>query len=98
MRYAPLILLLLCSCAGGTRPRIHDLHASPAEVELGSGTTLTWVVTDAAQLRLEPGAVNVTGKTKHTVFPTTYSTYTLYAINGDGCDYRSVVVPVYAQR
>lgn len=89
---------LLSGCiAVGDEPVIHSLTSLPTQVELGRPATLSWVVTGASRLTIEPGHYDVTGASTATVYPTTTTTYTLVATNRHGSTRSSVRVLVYQQ-
>jgi peptidoglycan-associated lipoprotein len=60
------------------------LQASPATINKGESSTLSWNSTDATQLSIDPGvgAVNAQGSTK--VSPTDSTTYTITATGPGG--------------
>jgi len=55
---------------------------------------LSWSVTGAANLILDPGGINVSLQTSRTVTPTTTTIYTLTAINNAGSRTRNLTVTV----
>src|SRR5881628_3953378 len=67
------------------RPTV-TLQASPASVNKGESSTLSWNSTDATQLSIEPevGAVTAQGTTK--VTPSDSTTYTITASGVGGRD------------
>ena len=65
-------------------PVISAFVASPDVVDAGGAVTLSWSVSGAASLRIEPGGVDVTGLDEVTVFPGSTTTFTLVALNGAG--------------
>ncbi len=75
-------------------PTINSFTASPQTITQGQSTTLSWDVTDATSLELDPGDVDVTGTTSRVVTPSATTTYTLTATNASGDRTRSVTVTV----
>ena len=64
-------------------PRILSFQAAPASVLAGERSTLSWQVTGATTLYLDPGHQVLSGESL-TVSPTLSQTYTLVASNADG--------------
>ncbi|HJU83328.1 MAG TPA: glycoside hydrolase family 44 protein [Holophagaceae bacterium] len=98
-----LVVALACGGGGGgdtaggggaAKPAITAFAAAPASVAPGSGSTLTWSVTGADHLRLDPGAVDVSGKTSRAVTPAATTTYTLTASNAAGSATATATVTV----
>jgi uncharacterized protein DUF1800 len=75
-------------------PVIASFSASPGTITSGQSSTLSWSVTGATELRLDPGNTTVTGQTSRSVSPTSTTTYTLTATNNAGSLARSVLVTV----
>jgi hypothetical protein len=75
-------------------PIFASFTATPNTISSGQSSTLSWSVTGATALKLDPGAINVTGQTSRTVTPTATLTYTLTATNNVGSSSRSVTVTV----
>jgi Purple acid Phosphatase, N-terminal domain len=75
-------------------PVISSFTASPVAITSGQSSTLSWVVTGATSLRLDPGAINVTGATSRQVTPSVSTAYTLTATNNAGSVTRNVTVTV----
>jgi uncharacterized Zn-binding protein involved in type VI secretion len=68
------------------------LTATPASIQSGQQTTLTWVTTDAASVTLNGTAVALNGS--HVDFPTATTTYTLVASNTTGSARATATVTV----
>lgn len=68
----------------GSAPVISSFTASSLSITSGQSTTISWVTTGATSLTLNPGSVNVTGKTSLVVSPTANTTYQLVATNSSG--------------
>lgn len=68
----------------GSLPAINSFNAIPDLVNKGEGSSLTWSVSSATQVSIEPGigTVSLTGSQK--VFPEETTTYTLTATNEAG--------------
>jgi purple acid phosphatase-like protein/parallel beta helix pectate lyase-like protein len=75
-------------------PVISSFTASPSVITSGQTSVLSWVVTGATSLRLDPGDINVTGATSRQVAPTATTHYTLTATNNAGSQAQSVTVTV----
>lgn len=69
-------------------PVINIFSANPATISAGQSVTLTWDVTNAEIIRLEPdpGQGDLSSLTSVTVNPTTTTTYTLEAVSLNGLD------------
>ena len=65
-------------------PTVHSFASARARVDKGQSATLTWHVSNASEIRIEPdvGSVSALGSTN--VKPTEDTTYTLTAINDGG--------------
>jgi len=81
---AVLVFIAGCTGAAPTAPIINSFSASPSTITVGESSTLSWSVTDAASVTIDPGigSVALTGTTA--VNPTTTTTYTLTATNVAG--------------
>lgn len=75
-------------------PTITSFTSSAASIVSGQSATLSWVVSGASTLTLNPGNINVTGKTSQLVAPTANTTYTLVATNVSGSVNKTVAVVV----
>ncbi|MGJ8726355.1 MAG: sulfatase-like hydrolase/transferase [Roseibacillus sp.] len=75
------INLVLTSTTGG--PQITSFSAAPTQISVGESTILSWATAGATSLTLDPGGLNVTGTTELAVSPTTTTTYTLTASDGN---------------
>lgn len=101
MRDCRWILLVasaaLVACAAPekvTPPTVHAFTADPTTVRTGEPSTLSWAVTGATSLVIEPGLGDVTGASRAVVNPTATTTYTLTASNSAGADSDEVTVSV----
>ncbi|MGA3045047.1 MAG: hypothetical protein ABSD67_00365 [Terracidiphilus sp.] len=66
-------------------PTISSFTASPASINSGSSSTLSWVTTGATSIAITPGAFTSTSASSSTtVSPTATTTYTLTATNAAG--------------
>lgn len=75
-------------------PTISAFTASPSTLAVTAPVTLSWSVSDATSLRIEPGGIDVTGLDQVTVYPSATTTYTLIATNAFGMRTRDAVVVV----
>jgi hypothetical protein len=94
-----LLLLVLAACTqlpteGAVPPVITSFVASSNTIGADQSVTLTWSVSGATVLLLDPGGVDVTGLTQTTLQPTQTTTFTLIAANPFGESVREVVVVV----
>lgn len=95
-----LIVFLLAACGGGggggspPAPAISAFSASPAQVQPGQATMLSWTVQGASSLSISPGVGPVDGLTSRSVSPTTTTTYVLTATNASGSATASTTVAV----
>ena len=107
------MLLVSLACAGlagcgstlsnassgpGSPPVITSFTSSPASVNSGASSTLTWSITGATSISIDPGTFTsaaATGST--TVSPTATTTYTLTATNAAGSVTSTATVTVNAQ-
>jgi hypothetical protein len=64
--------------------QIKNFTASPTLVAQGQNVTLSWDVTGAVQLSIEPGVGDVTGSSSVNVTPQVTTDYDLIAIDGTG--------------
>jgi hypothetical protein len=79
---------------GPSVPVISSFTASPSSITSPQSSVLSWSVTGATGLRLDPGNVDVTGQTSKSVAPSATTTYILTATNSAGAVARSVTVTV----
>lgn len=90
-------VLAACGSSGGggdARPTISSFAANPSTIQEGQSSTLSWNVTGATTLTLNPGNIDVTGQTSRVVSPESTTTYTLTATNADGSTLQSTTVNV----
>ncbi len=73
----------LGSDPSGTAPILSGFTASPASIAPGQSSVLSWTVTGATGLTLDPGIGAVTGSSR-AVTPAASTTYTLTATNPSG--------------
>jgi hypothetical protein len=97
MRTSLAVLLIVgtqAACQGsathGSKPVIGTFSASPTTIPAGGSSVLSWTVSGAASLELNPGQLNVTGKSDQTARPAATSTYVLKATNEAGTTESSV--------
>jgi len=81
----------------GSAPSITSFSASPANINPGSSTTLSWVSSGAATLAITPGTFTSTNQSGSVaVSPGSTTTYTLSAANSSGSSSASATVSVAA--
>jgi hypothetical protein len=80
--------------AAANKPVILNLSASPTSVSVGGSSVLSWSVTGADTLTLNPGEIDVTGLTSYTVNPSATTTYSLTASSTGGDRVRSTTVAI----
>ncbi|MDE0853318.1 MAG: serine hydrolase [Nevskia sp.] len=93
-----LVLTLLLASCGGTlaaAPVISAFRASAAAVNSGEAVTLTWGVSNASKVVLQPGAVDVTGRSSYAVTPAVSTVYTLQASGDSSSAQATAPVRVY---
>jgi|GEM_PF-890629 len=86
-------LPLLQKLPGGGPPVILSFYASPASIGAGESSQLSWSVTGATSLTINPGVGSVTGS-GITVTPSTTTQYTLVAANTYGSTSTQTTVTV----
>jgi uncharacterized coiled-coil DUF342 family protein len=65
-------------------PMIHSFDTSRSQIKAGQSSTLTWWVSNADEVRIEPGIGTVSSLGSKTVAPSTTTTYTIIAKNKAG--------------
>jgi uncharacterized coiled-coil DUF342 family protein len=65
-------------------PTIHSFDTSRSQIKGGQSSTLTWWVSNADEVRIEPGIGTVSSLGSKTVAPSTTTTYTIIATNKAG--------------
>ena len=85
------VTILVCGCVyfpgcstAKSPPVITSFSASPASIELGGSSTLSWAVTGARSVSLDNGIGNVAVKGTRAVTPSATTIYTLTATNAAG--------------
>jgi hypothetical protein len=78
----------------GAAPEIASFSASAKIIPASGSVDLSWAVTGADSLTLDPGATNVTGLTTTTVSPAATTNYILSATNGFGTATANLTVAV----
>jgi len=69
---------------GAKAPTVHSFASARAKVDKGQSATLTWHVSNASEIHIEPGVGPVSALGSTNVKPTKTTTYTLTAKNDDG--------------
>lgn len=104
MKRLTLTLAILAAACSSSKPpapaalSIDVFIAAPASVALGESTQLIFSATAGAQLKLDPGALDVSGKTSVTVTPSTDTTYTLTATKDGQTATKTAAVSVGASK
>jgi hypothetical protein len=81
----------------GSAPTITSFAASPAGINSGSASTLSWVTTGASSIAITPGTLRSTSATgSASVSPKSTTTYTLAASNASGTTTSTATVTVSA--
>ena len=75
-------------------PTISSFTANSSTISAGQSVTLSWSVSNATSLQINPGAMNVTGTSSIAVLPMASTAYTLTATNAVGSVSQSVNVTV----
>lgn len=65
-------------------PAINGFSSDRGVIGLGGSATLSWSVTGATSLILDPGGIDVSGLSSRTVTPSSTTAYTLTAANASG--------------
>jgi hypothetical protein len=69
---------------GPALPTVHSFASTRTKVDKGQSATLTWHVSNASEIRIEPGLGSVSALGSTNVRPTKTTTYTLTATNDSG--------------
>jgi len=69
---------------GPAKPTIHSFASARTKVDKGQSATLSWHVSNASEIYIEPGVGSVSALGSTNVKPTTTTTYTLTATNDSG--------------
>jgi len=84
------------SSEAGTLPIIHSFEASPLSITAGSSATLSWDVSDATSVTIDPGVGTFASSGTTLVLPALTTLYTLTATNEDGSIIATIEVMVTA--
>jgi len=105
-----LFALALSGCGGGSggavdgsavsadvagSPQITSFAPAVPVTAAGRSVTLNWVVQGASTLTMQPGGIDVTGKSSWTVVPDASTTYTLVAANGAAKTQKTALLRVF---
>ena len=76
------------------RPTIHSFDTTRTQIRSGQSSTLSWQISNADSIRIEPGIGSVSALGSRTVKPSTTTIYTLIATNeaGESRETRTVEV------
>ena len=88
--------LQLTPSATASKPVISSFTATPASINSGGTSTLSWSVSGATSLSINQGVGTVTGAASENVTPTATTTYTLTATNTAGSTTATATVTVKA--
>jgi hypothetical protein len=77
-----------------TPPVVASFSVNPSVITAGQTANLTWNVTGATSVRIDPTIGTVAGSGNQTVSPTATTTYTLTASNGGGTSTGTAVIAV----
>lgn len=88
------IFLSACNVISPTSPIINSLTADTTTIDEGDSVTLSWAVTDAYNVTLNPGSLMVALSGSTSVSPTETTTYTLTATNSAGSRSASITIIV----
>ena len=91
--FLALAILPCAARAAGALPVISAFEVNPDTINLGEAVALSWEVTGATALKIDPGVGPVTG-TALAVKPTGTTTYTLTATNANGSKTAKVTATV----
>lgn len=69
---------------GAKPPTVHSFASARTKVDKGQSATLSWHVSNASEIYIEPGVGSVSALGSTNVKPTTTTTYTLTATNDGG--------------
>ena len=104
MKYIVLIALVLLMIAGGCltidlggsnkAPSIIKFVASPAAINVGEASLLSWEVENASSVKIDPGMTTVPSIGTDKVVPTTTTTYVLTATNKSGSTKSQIQITV----
>jgi hypothetical protein len=91
-----VILFFLSSCSTTTPsgPIISSFTADNTTIDEGDNVTLSWSVTDASTVTINPGGMMVALSGSTSVSPTETTTYTLNAINSAGSSSATVTIKI----
>ena len=89
-----LMLSLIADCAGPSVPIINSFSAVPSTITEGESTILSWSVTDATSVTIDPGIGSKPLIGSIVVSPTVTTTYTLTTTNSVGSVTATAVVIV----
>lgn len=100
------ISLALCACNGKTEtsppaagpselPTVTEFAPDQVVTSAGRSVRLHWTVSGASTLRLQPGAVDVTGRSDFVVTPNATTSYTLEAVNDLGTAQQTTQVRLF---
>ena len=89
-----LLFLFLSGCNGSTltSPIIHSFTADAINIDIGDSVNLSWEVSDASTVTINPGGLIVALSGSTSVSPAETTTYTLTATNSAGSSTATVTI------
>lgn len=97
-QFCIVILLAVClsSCSGFTpsAPIINFFTADAINIDAGDSVTLSWSITDAVTVTINPGGLTVALSGSTSVTPTETTTYTLTATNSAGSSSANITIKI----
>ena len=89
-----LLFLFLSGCNGSTltSPIIHSFTADATNIDIGDSVNLSWEVSDASTVTINPGGLIVALSGSTSVSPAETTTYTLTATNSAGSSTATVTI------
>jgi len=91
-----LLLVFITACEGipPSSPIINSFTADSTTIDEGDSVTLSWSVTDASTVTINPGGLTVALSGSTSVSPTTTTTYNLTATNSAGSSSSTITITV----
>src|SRR6056297_1994419 len=95
-----VILFFLYSCSTTTPsvPIVSSFTADNTAIDEGDSVTLSWSVTDASTVTINPGGLIVALSGSTSVSPTETTTYTLTATNSEGSSSALITIKILQRK
>jgi len=90
-QYAPIDAVVP---AGSSLPVVTTFYANPPVITTGQSSNLVWTVTNATAVTINPGLGTVEPSGSLSVTPSSMTTYTLVASNGNGSTTSTAIIAV----